>query len=485
MKLTFWSSLTSNQEPSKRAVILTAIGIFLLNIIIKGLFLHEPHFGMDEPFTLFRAQKRYGELINDLARNNHPPLFESIVWVWLRIVGYHTVALRILPLIFSALAATMLFRLGQRYFSYFVGLLAALIFTFSVMHIYFSHELRSYPLLALITATSLYIYLKGNNQTNNSNKSNSWWWSLAVVNTILIYTHYFGVFLILAQGIHALLFSETQKTRNSFIKSVCITAIAYLPQVMLVYSRWAEKVQKGHWLDVPGTGAIFNQLSNFLNLPTLSFLSVLILLSGLYFVKKESYKQRGIRLLLILFPGVFILMWLLSQWRPVFHDRYLSFTTIGLFLMLAVVIDNYPKKIKVWVGALLVIAMAFTTEYKPITNQDIPGLIAEMNDLREPNDRVLLYPQWGVQCFSFHYDIEYFKDYNHVNERLAKDGIVVSYNINPKRVVAEANATHKLIIMNYEGKAMELDWDKLPFNKPKKVTSFDVARHSILVIEDR
>ena len=482
--MTFWSLLTSAQNPKRRTIILTMVGVFLLNLVIKGMFLNEPPFGMDEPFTLFRAQKQYLELIQDLASNNHPPLFESIVWVWLRIVGYDIISLRILPLVFSALAAAMLFKLGQRYFSFFAGLLAALIFTFSLMHIYFSHELRSYPLLALLTIISMYIYLGGNNKSDRSQLRKNWWWLLAIVNAILLYTHYFSVFLLLAQGVHALFFSKNRATRAPFIKACVISVFIYIPQVILVYSRWAEKVENGHWLGVPGTDALFNQLSNFLNVPTLSFISILILLSGLHFVNKTSYDNRGIRFLLLLFPGIFFLMWGLSQWLPVFHDRYLSFTTIGLFLMLAIVIDNYPKRIKPWMGLALIVTMAATTEYKPVTNQEMGLLIDELNKERETGDRVLLYPAWGAQCFSFHYNLEYFKNYIHLNESLAKDRIIVSYQPNSDRIIAEAAETHKLILVNYDGPPGNLNWKEMEFDKPKKFRSIKLKRHSIFIIED-
>lgn len=483
MKLPFPSYNINSNDFSNSAVRFTMLGVFLLNIIIKGVFLGEPPFGMDEPFTLFRAQKDYLELINDLAKNNHPPFFESIMWVWLRIVGYKVVLLRLVPLVFSSLAAAMLFKLGQRYFSFFAGLLAALLFTFSRMHIYFSHEIRSYPLLALLSIVSIYIYLKRNNQ-NDGESSNSWWWSLALVNLLLLYTHYFSVFLIAAQGIHVLFLAEHKSTRTAFIKASVLAAIGYSPHILLVFSRWSDKVQNGHWLNVPGADALFNQLSNFLNVPTLSFIALLVLLSGFYFVRKDSYSQRGLKLLLILFPGVFVLMWGLSQWLPIFHDRYLSFTTIGLFMMLAVVIDNFPKMIKTWAGVAIVIAMAATTEYIPITNQEMEKVVETLNAEREEGDHVILYPQWGAQCFSFHYNLEYFKDYEKLDTRLKTDRIHLSYHMSPERIKSEAAKTSKLIVVNYEGGAPGFDMTTLQGGTPKtsRIIAFD--RHAILIIED-
>jgi mannosyltransferase len=101
---------------------------------------------------------------------------------------------------FGILSILAIFYLAKEIFGAHVGLISAFLISISPMHIWFSQEVRVYSLFMFLTILSFLFFLK------ITKKNNIWYWiPLTVTNLALIYTHYFGFFVILIQGIYLLL----------------------------------------------------------------------------------------------------------------------------------------------------------------------------------------------------------------------------------------------------------------------------------------
>jgi hypothetical protein len=465
-------------------VFIWALVIFLLNLTIKGLFLEYPDFGHDEPFTLFRVQKTYAELIADLAANNHPPLFESIMWVWLRIVDYNPVLLRVVPLIFSSAAAVALFWFGRRHFSLFVGAVSALLFSFSDYHFYLSHEIRSYPLFALLTVLSFDFYFRLIDKSAKSQdpdfkrKSNVYLLALILVNTLLLYTHYFSATIIVAQLFHALAVTRNRKLTLRAVLGLFSVIALYIPQIISVKNRMVNKVEGGHWLANPGLEELFNVLRKFFNAPALVTGALILVFASFWLAKKAPYfkKQLAIGLL---FPGIFIGMWILAQWIPVFQDRYISYTTIGVFLLGAIALEQLPKPLKIPSAALLIVSMALLVNYQPTNKQWVPEMVEIIKNEKTANTKVYIYPSWSLQCFSYHYDLKYFKDYEQTRSLLAEENIILGHKQSVADFISRSKETEKFIIINFEGPISELAKDYGHLN-PKII---EKDKHGISILQ--
>lgn len=373
-----------------------------------------PEFGMDEPFTLFRAQMEYHELIDALARNNHPPLFESIMFLWLRLVGYNEILLRLVPLMFSCLAATLVFGLVQKHTSKASGLLASLLFTFSNQHIYFSHEIRSYPLLACLTVITIYVFLEFVKQPSRKR-------GLVVGATyaILLYTHYFGAFIIGAQVLFLLLHFR-KKVFLQYVLGLLLMAALYSWQIYRVFSRLVGKAQTGHWLPIPSENELFNLLKKFTNSPSTTIFFLLLVVAAAVRWKKEGPLTR---LSLLLFPGVYLLMWLISQELTIFHDRYVSFTIIALFILVTIGIRSIKSSLgKVFLGLAACTLMVLTIELKPNHGQPYAKMLETVADYKTDETVLISTPSSSVMQLPYYYNLEYFKDYKHVKELMLNEG---------------------------------------------------------------
>ena len=465
-------------------VFIWALVIFLLNLTIKGLFLEYPDFGHDEPFTLFRVQKTYAELIADLAANNHPPLFESIMWAWLRIVGYKPVLLRIVPLIFSSAAAVALFWFGRRHFSLFVGVVSALLFSFSDYHFYLSHEIRSYPLFALLTILSFDFYFRLIDKSIDSQdpdfkrKSNIYLLGLILVNTLLLYTHYFSATIIVTQLFHAIVVLRNRKLSLRAVLGLFSVTALYIPQIISVKNRMVNKVEGGHWLANPGFDELFNVLRKFLNAPALVIVALILVLVSFWVARKTPFYKKLLAIGL-LFPGIFIGMWILAQWIPVFQDRYISFTIIGVFLLCAIALEQQPKSLKIPSSALLIVSMALLVNYQPTNKQWVPEMVEIIKKEKTENTKVYIYPSWSLQCFSYHYNLEYFKDYKQTRSLLADENIILGHKQSVADFISGSKETEKFIIINFEGPISELAKDNGHLN-PKII---EKDKHGVMVLK--
>ncbi|MGB0429342.1 MAG: glycosyltransferase family 39 protein [Bacteroidia bacterium] len=472
------------QEPNRNALI-WGLSILAINVAIKAIFLGFPQIGHDEPFTLFRVQKPYTELIADLASNNHPPLFESIMWVWLRLVCFNASLLRIIPLVFSSVAAMSIFWLGKKHFSLFIGVVAALLFTFSDYHFYLSHEIRSYPLFALLTVLSFNVYfslIDAFKNLTSANKLDKQVWkylaSFTILSTLLLYTHYFSATIIAAQLFNTIVVVQNRKLNFHLFKSLLVTFILYLPQIIMVKTRMATKVEGGHWLASPGAEELFNVLRKFFNLPLLAVAGITLSILAFWLARKAPYfkKLLGIGLL---FPGVYIGMWLLAQWVPVFQDRYISFTIIGAFLLTAIALDHLPKIIKLSIACLLIISMMFLVKYQPNNHQWVPEIVQIINKEKTENTKVLIYPKWSLQCFSYHYNLAHFNDYQHTKALLAQENIFFGFEQNASNLISQSKENEKFIIINFEGSISELAKD-FRHLKPRII---DKERHGVMILK--
>lgn len=442
---------TTPTPPFTDRPIFWAILLLVINVVLKGIYLGHPDIGLDEPFTLFRAQKTYFELIADLADNNHPPLFESLVWLWLRIVGFHKEWLRLLPMLLSTAAALAIFHTGRKHFSLFVGVTAALLFSFSNYHFYLSHELRSYPLFALVTTLSLHFYFRMLASETQNSKA---WLLQGFWGAILLYTHYFGAFVILAQVAHALLVARERKLTLTQVKAGIFTTVLYLPQIAMVLDRWVDKVEGGHWLQSPSMAELFNVLSKFMNAPVLTLLALILTVVGVFLASKR-HGQNKVYALLLLFPGMFVLMWVVAQFLPIFQDRYISFTLIGWFLLIAIALDQLPKIGKLVLTLALVGTMATTVSYRPDNGQWTKEMVALIHAHKSSETDVYIYPHWSVACFSFHYNQDYFNDYRNTEDLMAEEAIFFLRSGNDPKIQESLLQGRKVILINFEGPISE------------------------------
>lgn len=404
----------------------TMIGLILLvilNIIIKGLFISNNSIGGDEPFSIYHAQMDIISIIDQLSSGNNPPLYEIILHFWIRVFGISEIAVRFPSLLFSSITVIFIYKIGDEFLSKKIAIFSSLLFIFSNYQVIYAHEARVYTLFALLTSISMFYFLKAFTIRQPKRKLIY----LITANILLIYSHYFGFFVIFIQ---VFVFLINKELRNNYWKQMLlmlgIITLFYLPNINVVISRFFDSSSNGTWVKPPkGIYSIIDILRAFNNeeygsqtifgsKPILTgFLLLLVLFGSIKFFYqglriKNNFKKQY---LIFSFAIPFVIMFLLSYKVPMFLDRYLIFTTIGYYFLIAILFDFLFKKplIQNIMGSLFLIGMVWTTNPNISNKRNVKETVAKIKELENSNTLILLSPDHFILNFAYYYDIEIFK----------------------------------------------------------------------------
>lgn len=194
------------------AALLLAVGLRVYRLDAQSLW-------YDEAVTAQVAGQGLAELTRWTADDIQPPLYYYAVAGWTRLVGRSEWALRFPSVFFGVLTVALLWTLARRLFGKtgvgrgaagIVALLAAL----SPLHVYYAQEARMYTLLTFGGVLAGYALLRASGRAEGQRgrraEERRWWVMFVLASTAMLYTHYFGVFLLVA---YALCFLMSVATR--------------------------------------------------------------------------------------------------------------------------------------------------------------------------------------------------------------------------------------------------------------------------------
>ncbi|MCB2194615.1 MAG: glycosyltransferase family 39 protein [Bacteroidetes bacterium] len=427
--------------PKKQLIILIPILLVVLNFILKFIHIDSQSIAGDEPFSIFHAQLGVSSIIEHLKQGNNPPLFEIILHYWIRLFGISAMSVRFLPLLFSTITVLFIYKIGTSFFNLRIAIVSSLLFTFSNYHLFFAHESRVYSLFALLTTISMFAFLK----LQQDRKSRKHFILLIVTNILLIYSHYFGFWVLFIQLFIVLIFNQNRKELlRVYLIGLGIIAIAYIPMWRTFFERFFVSASNGTWLQPPGNaGALYFMLWQFTNKPVATSLSILVLVASIIkFVILKDYKSIGHYKFQIniatWFALPFLLMFVLSFKVPMFHDRYLVFLSVALYILIAISIHYLlPKfKYKYFLDALVILMFIVTFNPNVDNKRHTKEAVAKVKELRDEQTLVIISPYYFMPTFTYYYDTEYFKltdrniPYTAMNEKLTSENIYSVYAMN-------------------------------------------------------
>jgi hypothetical protein len=298
----------------------------------------------DEAFGYFFSLNPVSKFIHLTIemREPHPVASYFVQHGWLRLSGHSEFALRFLGIWFGVLAVALLYRLGRR-----IGIgigasaLAAGLLAVSSYAIGNSRDARMYGMCLALTTASTWLALEATRRTR--------WlpWSVGyvLVSWLALQTHYFAVFILLAQNLFVIILALLDRSSRPrilrWLAMQVAIALLYLPWLLVAWN-----ILTGY----PGTGdspglpaALLRSLSVFAAGETLPadqrgwlVLPAVALLIGAVRLALAGPQARRALLLLLLYLWLPLLAtWLSAQQRPIFSERYLIAAAPPFFLLLA------------------------------------------------------------------------------------------------------------------------------------------------------
>jgi 4-amino-4-deoxy-L-arabinose transferase-like glycosyltransferase len=412
--------------------------LIILNIIIKSLFLDDYNIDLDEPFTIYHAQGSLWDIANLLRWENNPPLFFVILHFWIKIFGIGVSAVRFLPMLFGSLAVYFIYKIGKKYINVVAAIGASLLYTFSNENIGQAHDTRVYTLFVLLTAASMYFYFS----LIEADNKRKYLIALTATNVLLMYSHFLAIFVLLLQALYTLTIPFIRKkNKKEFIVSSSIIFLCYLPYLYIFLIRLFYSVHDGLWTPKSNLTNLYTFLLAFCNywyrIENI-FLGILLVFALAFILTRNKLKLTLVQSMIMgWFFIPYLLMFLISYKLPILTPLYMIFLIPGFYLAIMLAISKvtdaladklgrYLKLLGIALTALCVCFMFITVNPKYSYGFQGAKAVSIIRENKTDSTGVLIVPGWISLTFSYHYDINMFKDFGKYQNRLNNDNIFIA-----------------------------------------------------------
>jgi len=348
------------KQQSFRAYLVFSILIFLGAFTLRMTALHENSFWLDEALTARTVSitKEHGDFVEGVReRLNHLPLYFASLLFY---PGDHSdFSLRYPSVLWSILTIAMTMRILTHLYRFRrYALLAALILAIQSFVITQSRTARMYPMSNFLVVSAAYLFL----HNLKFRHDNVWQWRRFIIVSLLAYmTHLATVILIPAQSlVWAYLYLRKQISLKQISQWLILQLLILIPTIAWVVVVFERETTRLTWIGKPDLNRLVLTIHQlfFGQIDTGSFASDQILLLGIlpliFFLLalRTKYSIYWAGLTWVPIVGLFVL----SQFRPIFHERYFAIVTFAypITIVLAYnVIDQFLVKRYKTLGSVL------------------------------------------------------------------------------------------------------------------------------------
>jgi hypothetical protein len=225
-----------------------------MGIVLACMNIWQPYsYWLDELYSVTASALSFTEMFRAMLTDVHPPLYQVLLWTWMRVLSDHEPAVRGFSLICSLSAAAYLFFWSKRLDAW-TRVLILTFFTTSWLFVYYSQEARSYTLLLLLATMQVGQFIADDGTRKQFVKT-------LLLATLLSWTHYFG--LILAGAVLCWQFAQYHRDSKRLALVCLVGAIALAwPLAEFFWGSLGNKTGGNFWIQVDGpigTLAVFFQ----------------------------------------------------------------------------------------------------------------------------------------------------------------------------------------------------------------------------------
>ena len=412
---------------------ITTYGIALLGIVLIGAFLRVYHLGtqsiwFDEAYSVGLSSLSVPQIVQAAAADVQPPLYYLLLHYWMMAFGTSESAVRLLSVLFGVLAIPMIYVVGRQLFNKETGLVGALILALSSFNIYYSQETRMYSLMALLALLSMYFFWRFLRQSNLVSSV-----GYVLSTTLLVYTHYYGFFVVIAENFYVVTLLLLSKNRTYKLKHwVALQAIVvalFVPWVAVLIGQISRRITRvnlapptlatiSHTFIVYSGTALLVAL--FLGLSVLSLFTYQKVRGSMDWkaplkaLQSYAWKVRIANVEPVYFLAVWlfainIIPFIISRFSaPIYSyslERYAIAGAVALYLLVAKGINNINHRYtKVAVIGIIIVLSAANLQpyYTSITKPQAREATSFIDANLKSGDIVLVSPEWEHSTFDYY-----------------------------------------------------------------------------------
>ena len=343
------SNIISKNTPFSQTHFFGWLSLFVLLIALffRLIYLvhHLPWF--DEALCIFQSEK-IGPLLDGTILSNNPPFFYIVLSIW-RIPSDSLFWMRCLPVVFGVLSVFVVLNLSRRFFDPLTAFWAGILFALSPTHIYYSQEIKMYSLNVLLGLLAFQALMNLHDKKSIKNSV-----VFGIIQVLMAYTHYYlFVWSITLHFIFLYLNYRQLSHVKKLIISDTISLLLYLPWLKIYLDTHLHLTVSyvTTWIPIPGIKSLFYSYKNFIvgfHSTRHHYWIVVILSLGIWIVIARyvfpTHKRKIIILILASLSPVLIVA-MISQFVPLYLDRYILYTLPFLLILLATGLKVLHQKI--------------------------------------------------------------------------------------------------------------------------------------------
>ena len=326
--------MKENRLLSQRHYRPVLVGILLISFVLRLCRLGYHSLRGDEGSTYFFGTEALAELFKLLrASEFHPPLYYASMHGWITLTGHTEFALRFASAISGVLLVASLATLGRMLLDARLGIIAAFLTAINPYHISYAQDARSYPLVTLLgvlSTISLWRALKYGRWRD--------WIVYALIVLGAIYTHYYAALIIVFQGLFVLWSSWRRRRFPWRYAAVGLVAVLlFLPWLLSIWGLFIG--YRGYGETVGMADSIWRPLLAFAGGQLLDYgiarANAIVVLPLLCLGAAGLWrKHRPAAILTLLYLWVPLIgVYVASQFKPVFDERYLIMASPAFYLL--------------------------------------------------------------------------------------------------------------------------------------------------------
>ncbi len=295
----------------------------------------------DEAFAVLFSSKGLPAMLTGTVNSDvHPLLYYALLSAWMRMLGESPQAVRGLSVVLGLGIVLMGYGIGRRLLSPTQALASGVLLACLPFQVHYAQEGRMYALLAFLLLGATLAYVLGVQRRRLAP-----WLLFALLAAASLYTHNLAVLYLVSLAMTAVFL----RSRRAILLTLGASLLA-----ILLFSPWLALVPgqlrfigKGYWINVPGPADVVRTTLLYVGglpvpeafLPLLLFFVLLVLAFALLRTLRAAHARLpGWKVggwLLYMSAAPVVLMYLVSQWFPIYLDRAMLPSGAMLALWLA------------------------------------------------------------------------------------------------------------------------------------------------------
>ncbi|OGI19735.1 MAG: hypothetical protein A3B68_05085 [Candidatus Melainabacteria bacterium RIFCSPHIGHO2_02_FULL_34_12] len=328
--------------------------ILIISLFLRVYDLGNTQIWFDEGQSIWISSlNNISEIFKELVISGQQPLHYMLLHLGISFFGKSEFSVRFLSVIFGVLTILMSYKISKLIFDKHAGILCAFLIGISTSHIFYSQEARPYILTLFLSLMSIYFFIRL--LENNDIKILA---GFIISNTLLIYNHYSGLPIILAQNIYVLtqhfFFNKDLKLSiKKWIISQGIILTLFLPWIITMMTYYKEKsASLFFWAPPMSISSVIKTFISFAGSESLFLIFIILLFLN---EKTLSLKKNIYYLLFLWLLMPFVTLLAISKiFFPIYHERYVLIALIPFYLLISKGLMNVSSTVRIIILTVIV-----------------------------------------------------------------------------------------------------------------------------------